>query len=158
MRNNANSSDNLTDGIINFNEENMDANTNETFQIRLLKLVLVIIILEDQIKGGHRGDESVTLDWERLRVNFQPELSFIRYQAGKPIVYQGMFLSAILSALKQQHLGHMHRHWIAMVTSALPFMGKALGHTTVSVVNQVCRNLELLSNQYQRGTATTKWD
>ena len=40
---------NFTEAIISFNEENMDANTNETFQIKLLKLLLVTIILEDQV-------------------------------------------------------------------------------------------------------------
>ena len=41
---------NITEAIISFNEENMDANTNETFQVKLLKLILVLILLEDQIR------------------------------------------------------------------------------------------------------------
>ena len=44
---------NITEAIISFNEENMDANTNETFQIKLLKLLLVTIILEDQVNTIH---------------------------------------------------------------------------------------------------------
>ena len=144
---------NITEAIISFNEENMDANTNETFQVKLLKLVLVLILLEDQIrKARGESDSSLLLppEWEKPKLNFQPSLSFERYVQSRPVVYQGMLLSAVLSALKQQHLCHMHRHWVTMVTSALPYMGRALSHVVVTVVNQMCRNIELLALQYQQ--------
>ena len=144
---------NITEAIISFNEENMDANTNETFQVKLLKLILVLILLEDQIrKARGESDSSLLLppEWEKPKLNFQPSLAFVRYVQSRPVVYQGMLLSAVLSALKQQHLCHMHRHWVTMVTSALPYMGRALSHVVVTVVNQMCRNIELLALQYQQ--------
>ena len=144
---------NITEAIISFNEENMDANTNETFQVKLLKLILVLILLEDQIrKARGESDSSLLLppEWEKPKLNFQPSLSFVRYVQSRPVVYQGMLLSAVLSALKQQHLCHMHRHWVTMVTSALPYMGRALSHVVVTVVNQMCRNIELLAIRYQQ--------
>ncbi len=144
---------NITEAIISFNEENMDANTNETFQVKLLKLVLVLILLEDQIKKA-RGDSDSNLllppEWDKPKLNFQPSLAFVRYAHSRPVVYQGMLLSAVLSALKQQHLCHMHRHWVTMVTSALPYMGRALSHVVVTVVNQMCRNIELLAHLYEQ--------
>ncbi len=146
-------SSNITEAIISFNEETMDANTNETFQVKLLKLVLVLILLEDQIKKARgESDSSLVLppEWEKPKLNFQPSLSFVRYVPSRPVVYQGMLLSAVLSALKQQRLCHMHRHWVTMVTSALPYMGRALSHVVVTVVNQMCRNIELLAHQYQQ--------
>ena len=148
------SSQNLTEAIISFNEENMDANTNETFQIKLLKLVLVLILLEDQIrKAKSESDSSAGLpaEWDKSRVNFQQSSTSVRYLQSRPIVYQGMMLSAILSALKQQHLSHMHRHWIAMVTSSLPYLGRALSHTVVTTVNQLCQSLEMLASCYELG-------
>ncbi len=144
---------NITEAIISFNEENMDSNTNETFQVKLLKLVLVLILLEDQIKKA-RGDSDSNLllppEWDKPKLNFQPSLAFVRYAHSRPVVYQGMLLSAVLSALKQQHLCHMHRHWVTMVTSALPYMGRALSHVVVTVVNQMCRNIELLAHLYEQ--------
>ena len=77
--------------------------------------------------------------------------SMVRYVNGRPIVYQGMLLAAMMSALKQQHLSHMHRHWLAMLTSSMPYLGRGLSHTVLSTVNQLCRNLELLSQLYQLG-------
>jgi len=41
------------------------------------------------------------------------------------------------------------RHWVAMVTSALPFLARALSNTLVVMVTQLCRNLELLAQQYE---------
>lgn len=143
---------NLTEAIINFNEENMDTHTQEAYQVKLLKILLVLVILEDQIKKSKSDPESMLpSEWEKSRVNFQPSLSSVRYVHGRPVVYQVMLLSAVLSALKQMHLCHMHRHWIAMVTSALPYMGRALSHMVVSVVNQLCHNLESLSKLLENG-------
>ena len=145
---------NITEAIINFNEEDMDNNTNETFQLKLLKLLLSTIILEEQIRKGKSESDTASLlppEWESSHVNFQPSLSSVKYIASHPIIYQRMFLSAIMSALKQQHLSHMHRHWVAMVTSALPYMARALSFTVTSVVHQLCRNVELLAKQYELG-------
>lgn len=144
----------ITEAIIAFNEESLDPSDNETFQIRLLNLLLVLIMLEEHLHKSHGdGEAGPTLansghDWDRAKVNFKSSLLHVQYNSAHNVVHQGMFLSAVLSALKQSHRCHMHRHWVAMVTSALPYMGKALSGIVMSVVSQLCRNLEALSSEY----------
>ena len=144
---------NFTDALISFNEENMDINTNETFQIKLLHLLLVVIVLEDEIQKSRTDEVSPPLpsEWDKIKLNFQPSLSTVRFVQSRPIIYQGMLLSAILGALKQQHLTNMHRHWVAMVTSTMPYFRKALSHVVITVINQLCRNVELLAQMYELG-------
>jgi len=43
---------------------------------------------------------------------------------------------------------HLHQHWTTLVTSALPFMVQSLTHIVMSVVNQLCCNVEKLSKFY----------
>ena len=45
---------------------------------------------------------------------------------------------------------HMHRHWVTMAISALPYVGNALRPLATSIVNQTCRNLELLAVEYTK--------
>ena len=118
-------------------------------QIKLLKLMIVLILLEDQIRVAKGEGEVQAGEWEKAKPTFTPSLQNVRYVNNRAVVAQSMLLSAVLSALKQQHLCHMHRHWITMVTSALPFMGRALSCSVVAVVNQICRNLELLAQLYE---------
>ncbi|GAB1600861.1 protein dopey-1-like isoform X3 [Argonauta hians] len=150
----------FTETIVSFNEDSLEQSANETFQIKLLNLLLVMIMLEGHIQfikgnpnstGGdtaNTDNASSSFDWDRTKVNFNPSLSRVRYNSGRPIVQQGMFLSAVLSALKQSHRAHMHRHWISMVTAALPHMGKAMAVVVMNVVSQLCRNLESISSLY----------
>ena len=139
----------ITEAIVAFNEEKLDSSSNETFQIKLLNMLLVLIMLEDQIGNNEKSTDMSQSDWDRLKVNYQHSLSNIRYTVGNPIVQQGMFVSAVLSALKQHHLCHMHRHWISLVTSALPYMGKYLPGIIMTVVSQLCRNVEVLAAEYE---------
>ncbi|XP_029636600.1 protein dopey-1 isoform X3 [Octopus sinensis] len=150
----------FTETIISFNEDSLEQSANETFQIKLLNLLLVMIMLEGHIQlikgspnqtsgdSANNDNTSSSVDWDRTKVNFNPSLSRVRYNSGRPIVQQGMFLSAVLSALKQSHRAHMHRHWISMVTAALPHMGKAMALVVMNVVSQLCRNLESISSLY----------
>jgi hypothetical protein len=143
---------NFTEAVISFNEENMDGDTNDTFQVKLLKLLLVIVHLEDQlmkVRGDAESLAHLPAEMEHTRgATLLPTLAKVRYFNNRPVVYQSMLLTAVLSALKQQHRSHMHRHWIATLTSSLPFLGRSLSHMVVTVVNQICRNMELLSHQY----------
>lgn len=156
---------NFTETIVSFNEDSLEASANETFQIELLNLLLVMVMLEGQIqriKGatststtavggdGTSADNvpSSSVDGDRSKSNIHSSLLRVRYNSGLPIVQQTMFLSAVLSALKQVHRAHMHRHWISMVTAALPHMGKALASVVMVVVSQLCRNLESVSLLY----------
>ncbi len=149
---------NITEVIISFNEENMDINTNETFQIKLLKLMLVLILLEDQIRKA-KSEPDMALnpsEWEKAQGSLQSKLSQVKFSQSRPVVYQGMLLSAIMSALKQNHHCHMHRHWITMVTSSLPYLGRALCHTVVAIINQLCTNIEVLAQLYELGNKSIK--
>ena len=140
----------ITEAIIAFNEENLVPSANETFQIQLLNLLLSMIILEEQIvKIRGNSEAAQQSDWDRLRVNYQPSLQNVRYIQGHMLIQQGMFMSSVLSSLKQFHLCHMHRHWIALVTGALPYMGKHLPGIVISVVSQLCRNLEAVALEYE---------
>ncbi|XP_060070918.1 protein dopey-1-like [Ylistrum balloti] len=148
----------ITEAIIRFNDENLDLSVNETFQIRLLNLMLVLIMLEGNIEKvfsdvpESSGTTTPSAEWERPRVNFQQSLLHARFQGSLPIVQQRMFLSCVLSAMKQSHMRHMHRHWVAMVTSGLPFMSKALSSIVMNVVAQLCRNIEMVASKYEDHT------
>ncbi|PSN50572.1 hypothetical protein C0J52_14759 [Blattella germanica] len=72
----------------------------------------------------------------------------LKYNAGHLIPQQPMFLNAVVSALKLDHMRHLHQHWTTLLTSALPYMGASLTHVVVTVVNQLCCNLEKLSAFY----------
>ncbi|XP_060598596.1 protein dopey-1-like isoform X2 [Ruditapes philippinarum] len=140
----------ISEAIITFNEDSIDPSATEAFQIKLLDLLLVMIMLEEQVRKFQSAPESTpTSEWDRLKVNYQPSMKNVRYNMGHPIVDQGMFVSGVLSALKQSHTSHMHRHWVSMVTSALPYMGKYLPGIVMTVVSQLCRNIEALAAQYE---------
>lgn len=139
----------LTEAIIEFNNTGLDRSIKEAFQMTLLRLVLVTVMLEDQITHSV-GSLPAQLpagsgtEWDRVRTSVQYSLTRVRFRATEPIAQQTMFLSGVLSALKQRHLCHLHRHWVGLVTSALPFMGRALTQVVLCVVSQLCRNLEEL--------------
>ncbi|XP_076444435.1 protein DOP1A-like isoform X3 [Babylonia areolata] len=140
----------LTEAIIEFNNAGLDASIKEAFQTTLLRLVLVAVMLEDQITHSvgtlpAQLPAGATSEWDRVRTSVQYSLTRVRFRATEPIAQQTMFLSGVLSALKQRHLCHLHRHWVGLVTSALPFMGRALTQVVLCVVSQLCRNLEELA-------------
>ncbi|VDI65588.1 Hypothetical predicted protein [Mytilus galloprovincialis] len=145
----------ISETIIAFNEENLDSSANETFQIRVLNLLLVLIMLENRIsKIQGEPDSSKISDWERSKIVFHSSLTSAKYAHTLPIVQQGMFVSCILSAFKQPHMCHMHKQWIAMVTSSLPYMGRALSSIVMCVVSQLCRNIEALAAAYETSHRT----
>ncbi|KAK3576489.1 hypothetical protein CHS0354_034162 [Potamilus streckersoni] len=141
----------ITEAIIAFNEENLDSSLNETFQIKLLNFLLVMMILEKQIQKfeGESVDSTAQIDLNQLRINSHVSLLSLKYAPGQPIVQQIMFISSVISALKQLHMCHMHRHWVALVTSGLLYMGKHLPSIVLSVVWQLCRNLEAVAMEYE---------
>lgn len=137
----------FTEAVITFNEEQLEPSVNEAFLVKLLELLLAMIMLEQQIGNLHTSESKEV--WERLKVSHQPSLNNVRYNMGHPIVQQGMFVSGVLSALKQSQMCHTHRHWLWLVTSALPYMGKHLPGIVNSVVSQLCRNIESLATYYE---------
>ncbi|XP_067010621.2 protein dopey-1 homolog [Anabrus simplex] len=112
---------------------------SEGFQVQLLRLLLALIMLEHQV-NLQKGDDSK--DSLKIPANQQ------KYVAGVAIPHQPMFLAAILTALKLDHMRHLHQHWTTLVTSALPFMGQSLTLIVMSIVNQLCCNVEKLAKYY----------
>lgn len=150
---------NITEAIILFNEENLDPSSNETFQIKLLNLMLVMIMLEHNIQKIQNESEATappSQDTEKQGVSFHQSMMNVKFSAGHPVVQQQMFVSCVLSALKQQHMAHMHRHWVAMVTSSLPYMGKSLPNIVLMVTSQLCKNLEILATAYKQEDSGSK--
>lgn len=150
---------NITEAIILFNEENLDPSSNETFQIKLLNLMLVMIMLEHNIQKIQNESEATappSQDTEKQGVSFHQSMMNVKFSAGHPVVQQQMFVSCVLSALKQQHMAHMHRHWVAMVTSSLPYMGKSLPNIVLVVSSQLCKNLEILATAYKQEDSGSK--
>lgn len=139
----------LSETIISFNEENLDSAANETFQIKVLNFLLVMIMLEHRIAKIQGEPDLSKTDWDRTKVVFHSSLTSAKYASALPIVQQGMFISCVLSAFKQNHMCHMHKQWVAMVTSSLPYMGRALSSIVMCIVSQLCRNIETLAAAYQ---------
>lgn len=153
------SSSNITEAIILFNEENLDPSSNETFQIKLLNLMLVMIMLEHNVQKIQNENEAAappSQDTEKQGMNLHQSMMNVKFSAGQAVVQQQMFVSCVLSALKQQHMAHMHRHWVAMVTSSLPYMGKSLPNIVLVVTSQLCKNLEILATSYKQEDSGSK--
>ncbi|KAL4233674.1 Protein dopey-1 [Mactra antiquata] len=149
-RKKANEQMKVTDALVAFNEDKLDSSIREAFQIKLLDCLQVMIMLEHHIgKFQTSPDSHPSSEWDRLKVNYQPSLNNAKYNLGHPIVQQGMFVSGVLSALKQTHTTHIHRHWVSLVTSSLPYMGKFLPSIVMKVVAQLCRNIETLAVHYE---------
>ncbi|XP_077977408.1 protein DOP1A-like isoform X2 [Glandiceps talaboti] len=141
---------------------NMSDKSSQAVQIHLLQLVHTVMILEEQLFSLKDGSDKTTVDddssseWEHVRPTFQQPMSSLRFLQSERVASQGMFLCAILSALRQPHMSHVHRHWVAIVTDSLPYMDKGLGNIVVPVANQLCKNLESLAYLYDNNGGVQK--
>lgn len=72
----------------------------------------------------------------------------ISYTPTVLIPQQQIFLSAIMSALRHQNMKNLHEKWCNMVTSCLPYFGENLKQISLSVVHQICNNIEEVSTNY----------
>lgn len=150
----------FTEAILDFNEvprrhggsrQDSVSDYSEAFQISLLRLLLVLIILEDEVTN-QKGESEIgktSENGEHSRTSLGTQGSTVRYQQGLAIPSQPMFLTAILCAIKQQKMRHLHHHWLALVASALPFLGRALSQVVITIINQLCQNLEALVTHYR---------
>lgn len=128
----------------------------DTFQVHLLRLIATLIVLEDTIisqcnseKDGRSGSSLKTDGMEKSsRTRFSNQISSDKYHPGIHIPSQPMLLTAIISALRQTHKTHLHTYWLSLVTSTLPFAGRSLTHLVISVVSQLCHNLETVASVY----------
>lgn len=65
------------------------------------------------------------------------------------IPQQQIFLSAIMSALRHHNAKNLHEKWCNMVTSCLPYFGENLKQISLSVIHQICNNVEEIAGNYK---------
>ncbi|XP_022089796.1 protein dopey-1-like isoform X2 [Acanthaster planci] len=132
----------------------------QAFQIQLLKLARTLIFLEDQLftlKDDTDTGSNADSEWEYLRMKFTPQkTSSVGFVRSERFGSQSIFITAVLSALKQYQICHMHRHWVAVVTEALPHLERGLPKLALPVCNQLCKNLEQLTILYTPGDSNKK--
>ncbi|KAF5280713.1 hypothetical protein FQR65_LT15003 [Abscondita terminalis] len=116
----------------------------EAFQIQLLRLIQSLIILEyhvfpkQDLTSATQQQTTSTSSGEHL--TYTPTIL---------IPEQQMFLSAIMSALRHQNMKYLHESWCNMVTSCLPYFRQNLKQITLSVIHQVCNNIEKVADSYK---------
>ncbi|KRT83550.1 hypothetical protein AMK59_4549, partial [Oryctes borbonicus] len=115
----------------------------EGFQVQLLRLINSLIILEYHVFPAQ--DVTTTAQQSASAVSGEP----IAYTPTILIPQQNMFLSAILSALRQKNMKNLHQNWCNMVTSCLPYFGENLRQICMSVVHQICNNIEKIADTYK---------
>ncbi|XP_030199434.1 LOW QUALITY PROTEIN: protein dopey-2 [Gadus morhua] len=129
-------------------------------QVELLKLIQALITLENSIAqggaaspaGGPPGQPEEPRDsptastplareWQTA-VLFQQSIKAAQYVQNQPITAQGMFVSAAARALQPQYGYAMHPHWVSLLCSSLPFLGRSLGIILAPIISQICVNLD----------------
>ncbi|XP_077393509.1 protein DOP1B [Festucalex cinctus] len=131
-------------------------------QVEILKLLQALIVLEYHVwpsgagSGGASGQpaesptgsNSLTRGWQTA-VLFQQSIKAAQYVQSHPITAQGMFVSAAARALQPQYGYAMHPHWVALLCSALPYLGRSLGIIVAPLISQICRNLDELVKLFE---------
>ena len=159
----------FTDSVLAFNEiysnqhgvsaSERISNYSEAFQVQVLRLLLSLVILEQAINQQRGGEqlskmEPAAAPSKPATPTPNPSMSatgsnnLLRYHNDHVIPDQPMFLAAVVSALRQEKMRHLHSHWTSLVTSTLPFLGKSLSQTVLEVTAQLSRNLENLAPFY----------
>lgn len=102
-------------------------------QCAVLNFISVLIRLEYVITPGKQLEE-------RLKI-VQHSRNYVR---SKNIVAQRVFRMAFIQTLKQDQL-QLHREWINTLCSVLPYTGKGLSTLVGCVIEQLCKNIENIS-------------
>lgn len=141
-------------------------------QMQLLKLLHALIVLEYHVLPGGavsaagplgttgESRESPTLstpltrEWQTA-VLFQQSIKAAQYVQSHPITAQGMFVSAAAKALQPQYGYAMHPHWVSLLCSSLPYLGRSLSIIVAPLINQICRNLDELVRLYEHDGGKT---
>uniref|UniRef100_A0A8C4ZED7 DOP1 leucine zipper like protein B n=1 Tax=Gadus morhua TaxID=8049 RepID=A0A8C4ZED7_GADMO len=119
-------------------------------QVELLKLIQALITLENSIAQGGAPEEPrdsptastpLAREWQTA-VLFQQSIKAAQYVQNQPITAQGMFVSAAARALQPQYGYAMHPHWVSLLCSSLPFLGRSLGIILAPIISQICVNLD----------------
>ncbi|CAB4070309.1 Protein pad-1 [Lepeophtheirus salmonis] len=120
----------FTDEILNFNNVGCDnvsfdlylATYNEAFQKENLDNTV--------IDSNHERKRSIV------------SLLSMKYVNDLSIPEQPLFLTAIISALSQSKIRHIHSYWTSFVISSLPFLGESLNYIVSEVMGQIIANVE----------------
>lgn len=107
----------------------------EAYQIQILRLINSLIILESKVFSQKTQSDSV--NGENINSTVL-------------IPQQQIFLSAVMSALRQQNMKHLHENWLYLVTSCLPYFGDNLKQISISVIHQICNNIEQIASNYNK--------
>ncbi|KYB28372.1 protein dopey-1 homolog isoform X2 [Tribolium castaneum] len=115
----------------------------EAYQTRLLRLIHSLIILEYHVFSSappvsSSSQESVTPSTGE-HLNYTPTIL---------IPQQNIFLSAVMSALRHTHMKNLHEKWLNMITCCLPYFGENIKQITISVIHQICNNIEEIACKY----------
>lgn len=145
-------------------------------QIELLKLLQALIVLEYHVwpggvisAGGGASGQPVeprecstastplAREWQTA-VLFQQSIKAAQYVQSHPITAQGMFVSAAARALQPQYGYAMHPHWVSLLCSSLPYLGRSVGIIVAPLISQICRNLDELVKLHEHdGGKTNQW-
>ncbi|XP_038162700.1 protein dopey-2 isoform X2 [Cyprinodon tularosa] len=142
-------------------------------QIELLKLLQALIVLEYHVwpggvaaavggASGQPGDlrESATAstplarEWQTA-VLFQQSIKAAQYVQSHPITAQGMFVSSAARALQPQYGYAMHPHWVSLLCSSLPYLGRSLGIIVSPLISQICKNMDELVKLHEHDGGRT---
>uniref|UniRef100_A0A3B4Y6B4 DOP1 leucine zipper like protein B n=2 Tax=Seriola lalandi dorsalis TaxID=1841481 RepID=A0A3B4Y6B4_SERLL len=125
-------------------------------QMELLKLLQALIVLEYHVWLGGSPTASTPLarEWQTA-VLFQQSIKAAQYVQSHPITAQGMFVSAAARALQPQYGYAMHPHWVSLLCSSLPYLGRSLGIIVAPLISQICRNLDELVKLYEHDGGKT---
>ncbi|XP_048525451.1 protein dopey-1 homolog, partial [Dendroctonus ponderosae] len=128
------------------NSENRMGEHVEAFQIQLLRLIHSLIILEHSVFPSTKPTEQATPEPSGGSINGE----HLNYTPTVLIPKQAIFLSAILSALRNENMRSMHEKWLNMVTCCLPYFGDNLKQISISVIHQICNNIEEIATNYKK--------
>uniref|UniRef100_A0A7N8WNE0 DOP1 leucine zipper like protein B n=1 Tax=Mastacembelus armatus TaxID=205130 RepID=A0A7N8WNE0_9TELE len=126
-------------------------------QRELLKLLQALIALEyhpGEPRESTTAGTPLTREWQTA-VLFQQSIKAAQYVQSQPITTQGMFVSAAARALQPQYGYAMHPHWVSLLCSSLPYLGRSLGIIVAPLISQICRNLDELVKLYEHDGGKT---
>ena len=134
---------------------------SKSLEVKLLELIVVLVKTEFFVFVSYKRKQAEEQDFlfvESPRpVKEQGSSSLLRYNTEELIVCQAFFIQTVIEALKQYDLLALHSYWLNFVISILPYASKGLKDIVVPTVNQICRNLEILSDPMQIETNGVKF-
>ena len=132
-----------------------EGDTQSVIQRHLLQLIKKLVFLEERIGVGQEdGNESKSKRLAKEKKNKLPQkLSPCEYALTMPIVSQPMYLSVVLSALKEEQWSQSHHEWITLIIETLSKSGDSLPKIVVPVVDQICLNLKSITKLFHASFA-----